>query len=1046
MYIQNSLTGAKIFGSDAIKSHFDILKNQLKRNKCEHWQVVPDDLSALEIDFDIYSKQEKFQFTIGEIEEITNKIIRELIKHIKFEGLILPSLYVVIKLRPKVDNLLAWSGKHNAFKDGWHLTIPEVLLTKNERKYLINWIAENILPSHLTNKSLTKYEDVVDFASSWVPHCFIGSAKRDKQYYYKPLYYEFICDNPEKGIQSANIPEYINEILEFSINKFGFEKFTEKKRYEFKEDFINAVDTYVKKIELEKDEKQSLNNKYKPDEDHQNAIKFTHKDDFIMLILKSFDYLDNDYSDDSKKWFTILAIIKNITKFYELDETEMLDMLDKFSQRSDKYVSYDDVYRNYEAVKPFGYETLLFHYVNVKKIWAEYFKIIPNKKVKWDTFNHKTELLEKSENTGLVMQEVLDWMKTCIYEVQGAENSYYIKTKAFNQFAKVDYYYLKKTDYTHLCAGLMKNINWRKKAKQEKQEKQEIKDNDDVKSEVIYDVLDGCYKLANDKNTQNNNQQNNQNNNQITQLNQNILIPPYSESMPVQPDISTEVNQIAQLNIDIRPTSDGKTLDKKIIKDKEFEIKKLNKEIERKTKLYTTEVEKYNKRKSKYESSYIKEYESKRKKEETAALRKKQKDESAEQRKLEKKQALGEKQAHKLQTENENKELSTLEDVFKYATKNNMLKVYDDVHFYPYYKFLPEDHNLLNLFPGFPLINYVPKKRINFTDSYLYKHIKEQLCCGNEGLFKFVMSYIAHMIQKPAECPRSALLFKTQQGNGKDLLLTFIRFLVGTGNVAGFDNPDQFFSNFNSRCDGKICICLNEVQSKGTDSNSDMLKSFVTREIAPIEPKGKEIYDSLAFSRYIFFTNNDRALYIPHDDRRFTLIDSKNDFANNAKYFMAIKNEIYDVDFQKYALDYFGSYDITDYNPGVIYETEYHLDQKIKCLNSSYRFLYSKTFDENDDTDNTEEEEERWSNSVKYEDKVIVSKRDLYNSYKIWCDSNNERCMPANTFISSIEQLGLSLKKYKINVDDDRKIGYNLSKVIMSDLFTSYLKLKRNDT
>ena len=137
------------------------------------------------------------------------------------------------------------------------------------------------------------------------------------------------------------------------------------------------------------------------------------------------------------------------------------------------------------------------------------------------------------------------------------------------------------------------------------------------------------------------------------------------------------------------------------------------------------------------------------------------------------------------------------------------------------------------------MLEYRPQRTFNFVESRWYKHIREQLCAGDEMVFNYVMAWIAHLIQYPEEIPCVAILFSTAEGNGKDLLAKFVSRLISS-RTPPYDNPDQFFSKFNAGQEQSLLIVLNEIKDKGEAFyKHDQLKSFITRDDKLVEPKGK---------------------------------------------------------------------------------------------------------------------------------------------------------------------------------------------------------------
>ena len=136
----------------------------------------------------------------------------------------------------------------------------------------------------------------------------------------------------------------------------------------------------------------------------------------------------------------------------------------------------------------------------------------------------------------------------------------------------------------------------------------------------------------------------------------------------------------------------------------------------------------------------------------------------------------------------------TLADVVYYATARDLLKRYVQTAYVPYSTVPPVLPDAFNMFVGFPIRQYVATKKVQFTNSRMYKHIVERLCANHEVSYKWVFSWLAHMVQKPYEVPGTACVFHSIQGTGKDMFGKFIRRIVGKNCSDVYDNTDQFFS------------------------------------------------------------------------------------------------------------------------------------------------------------------------------------------------------------------------------------------------------------
>jgi len=381
-----------------------------------------------------------------------------------------------------------------------------------------------------------------------------------------------------------------------------------------------------------------------------------------------------------------------------------------------------------------------------------------------------------------------------------------------------------------------------------------------------------------------------------------------------------------------------------------------------------------------------------------------------------------------------------LSDMIKFFSEHNMLRCYAQTLFIPYSITPPELPDAFNTFCGFHIKNYSAKKNINFIDTHIYQLITNGLCAGHKISEVWVLSWLAHMMQKPHEVPGTAIVFQSIQGTGKDMVGNFIRKMIGKNISDVYDNPDLFFSNFNSELSGLLFAVLNEITDKGeTYKKHDLLKSFITREEVKVEAKFKDQYTRATYTRYAFFTNNDNAINVENSNRRFAMFRCNNDNAQNEVFFSKVKAEIDDPDVIRAAYDFFMAYDISTFNIRVPPDTDYQLEQKCYNMRNSYRFI-KYLFDEKVVFENCSKEIFNRPRKGDYG----ISKDRLYDEYVKWCIVVKEQAVIRKNFQDYIKTFGI--KDVIISQTGGLKFrGYLLSRESVLALFRVFLRNERFD-
>lgn len=361
---------------------------------------------------------------------------------------------------------------------------------------------------------------------------------------------------------------------------------------------------------------------------------------------------------------------------------------------------------------------------------------------------------------------------------------------------------------------------------------------------------------------------------------------------------------------------------------------------------------------------------------------------------------------------------------------SRMLKKYTSIDFYPYLKRNgePNMHGKFNNFTGFPMDNLELDNTLkDFEDSLLYKHIRDELMDGNIGEFNHFLDHIADMVQDPVNIKGNAHLFYTRQGMGKGMLGVFMTNLLGQQHVISIGNIDNFFGRFNCDQVHKILKIFEEVSDKGgAIKNHDLLKDAIVKDTERIEPKGINPYPSRHCARHWFYTNNENAIFVEGDDRRFTVHKANNRYANNLEYFKPIWDEVRNIAFCRKAFEFFATRKYETHNVLRPFENKFKIEQKKLNMPLGLKFIID--FVENN-----------FYNLNIYEDKIMA--RDFHGAFKTFCDGNGYR-YHTGSFKTQIKKINMipsrmrfeksTLQCYKVGVED---LTINFRKFLKDDTF-----------
>ena len=264
---------------------------------------------------------------------------------------------------------------------------------------------------------------------------------------------------------------------------------------------------------------------------------------------------------------------------------------------------------------------------------------------------------------------------------------------------------------------------------------------------------------------------------------------------------------------------------------------------------------------------------------------------------------------------------------------------YDRLDFIPNENF--DNERIFNTFNGFKVNTWENKIDDKFNPEEALNSFKDHvnLLVGKEqDAYNYLINYIAHLFQKPDKRPDVALLFKSEQGVGKDTFIDILSSILGDEYLFRTADIEKVLGQFNDKVANKLIIQLNELAGVDGFGYKEKLKNIITADKINMNPKGKTPFDLKSFIRIIIFTNNFTPIDIPHDDRRYIVFKSspkrEKSYYNNIRDWMKCKNCL------KHIYNYFMNIDISNFTPDERPLTDAYKEIQSNNISPVYSFLY----------------------------------------------------------------------------------------------------------
>jgi hypothetical protein len=169
--------------------------------------------------------------------------------------------------------------------------------------------------------------------------------------------------------------------------------------------------------------------------------------------------------------------------------------------------------------------------------------------------------------------------------------------------------------------------------------------------------------------------------------------------------------------------------------------------------------------------------------------------------------------------------------------------------------------------------------------SLFRQHLHKIVCSNDEELFSWLMDWLAHLFQKPHEKPGSAIVLRSaQKGAGKSMLLEFLRQILGV-HVFTTSHAEHVVGKYNMHLARALVLGIDEGVWAGSKPAESVVKNLISEPHISIEQKYVDAVQMRNFTRLIFTGNENWMVPVGIDERRFLVLDIKNQRANDARYF-----------------------------------------------------------------------------------------------------------------------------------------------------------------
>ena len=209
-------------------------------------------------------------------------------------------------------------------------------------------------------------------------------------------------------------------------------------------------------------------------------------------------------------------------------------------------------------------------------------------------------------------------------------------------------------------------------------------------------------------------------------------------------------------------------------------------------------------------------------------------------------------------------------------------------------------------------------------------HLKDNVCCGDEDLFKWLVAWFAQIIQHPDKKMGTSVVIRGKQGTGKTKVGEVFGSLLG-GHYALVSDPRYVTGRFNSHLVSCLLLHCDESFWAGDHAAEGKLKDLITGDHHFIEYKGKEPIRVRNYVRLLVTGNPDWLVPAGFEERRFVALDMGEEHIQDKPYFAAIDAEMDDGG-REALLHFLLHFDLRSVDLRATPKTAALLDQKVSSM------------------------------------------------------------------------------------------------------------------
>ena len=293
---------------------------------------------------------------------------------------------------------------------------------------------------------------------------------------------------------------------------------------------------------------------------------------------------------------------------------------------------------------------------------------------------------------------------------------------------------------------------------------------------------------------------------------------------------------------------------------------------------------------------------------------------------------------------------------------------------------------------------------------HFWELTRDVICAGNGEKFEWLRKLLALLVQHPEVLWGISIVLHSKQGAGKDLWVAYLYAIFGR-HLVTVTEAEEITGRFTGHLAPAIVLFANEaLWHGGRKSQEGFLKAMITDARVRVERKGKDAIYVDNYRHVIVASNDDFAVPIGPNDRRYVYFEVSNERINDTPFYDAILCELRNCGAAALLYELF-AIDIRGFNPRERPRGAHSSDLQSRSFGSIDQFIETAI---NDDELRFEDEDARDEHGRPTRPIIAVpwegehSRNDLVWAYRLFCKHERLRPERRQALITRMRERGVA--------------------------------------